>query len=63
VIDQTIGGSLAGPMQADNFDTMTDMIFVLVASVIVALGCWYYLNKVGKEKIVDEMVKDSDFKF
>jgi hypothetical protein len=62
-IDQTIGGSLAGPMQANNFDTMTDMIFVLVASIVVALGSWYYLNKNGKEKIVDEMVKDSDFKF
>jgi hypothetical protein len=36
---------------------------VLVASVIVALGCWYYLNKSGKEKIVNDMVKDSDFKF
>jgi hypothetical protein len=62
-IDQTIGGSLAGPMQANNFDTMTDMIFVLIASVIVALAAWYYLEKNGKEKVVNEMVKDSDFKF
>ncbi len=29
LVDQTMGGSRAGPMQADNFDTMTDMIFVL----------------------------------
>jgi len=63
LIDQTIGGSLAGPMQANNFDTMTDMIFVLIPSLIVALIAWYYLEKNGKEKVVNDMVKDSDFKF
>jgi len=61
-IDQTIGGSLAGPMQANNTDTMTDMIFVLIASIIVALGCYYYLNRNGSEKIVNEMMKDSTIK-
>ncbi|MDD1657650.1 MAG: hypothetical protein LUQ41_04220 [Methanomicrobiales archaeon] len=63
IVDQTIGGSLAGPMQANNFDTMTDMIFVLVPSIIIALGCWYYLDRNGKEKILGNMLKDSTFKF
>jgi len=61
IIDQTIGGSLAGPMQADNFDTMTDMIFVLIPSIIVALGCYYYLKRYGKEPIFHSMVKDSHY--
>jgi hypothetical protein len=38
---------------------MMDMIFVFIPSVIVALGTYYYLKKYGKEKIMDEMVKDS----
>lgn len=63
LIDQTIGGSLAGLMQADNFDTMTDMILVLIPSVLIALCCWYYLERNGKEKIFNEMVKDSNLKF
>jgi hypothetical protein len=62
IIDETIGGSLAGKMQADNFDTMTDMIFVLIPSIVIALIAWYYVNKHGKDKIVDDMVRDSDFK-
>ena len=37
-VDTFFGGSLAGPMQANNTDTMTDMIFVLVASLIVGRG-------------------------
>jgi hypothetical protein len=60
-IDQTIGGSLAGPMQANNFDTMTDMIFVLIASTIVALGSYYYLKRYGKEPIFHNMVKNSTY--
>jgi hypothetical protein len=60
-IDQTIGGSLAGPMQANNFDTMTDMIFVLIASTIVALGSYYYLKRYGKESIFHNMVKNSTY--
>jgi hypothetical protein len=40
---------------------MMDMIFVFLPSVIVALGCYYYLNKNGKEKIMHEMIKDSPF--
>ncbi|MDD1670146.1 MAG: hypothetical protein LUQ67_02340 [Methanomicrobiales archaeon] len=63
IVDQTIGGSLAGPMQANNFDTMTDMIFVLIPSVVIALGCWYYLGRNGKEKILNDMLKDSTIKF
>jgi len=62
-IDQTVGGSLAGPMQANNFDTMTDMIFVLIPSIVVAIGCWYYLEKYGKEKILGDMIKDSIITF
>ena len=61
LVDTFIGGSLAGKMQADNTDTMVDMIFVLVPSIIVALGCYYYLKKNGKEKIMHEMTKDSPF--
>ena len=61
LVDTFLGGSLAGKMQADNTDTMMDMIFVFIPSVIVALGTYYYLNKYGKEKIMHEMVKDSFF--
>ena len=60
-VDTFFGGSLAGPMQANNTDTMTDMIFVLVASLIVAVGCYYYLKRYGKEAIVHDMVKDSPY--
>jgi hypothetical protein len=38
---------------------MMDMLFVLIPSIIVALGTYYYLKKYGKEKIMDEMVRDS----
>jgi len=61
LVDTFLGGSLAGKMQADNTDTMVDMIFVLIPSIIVALGCYYYLHKNGKEKIMHEMTKDSTF--
>ena len=61
LVDIFLGGSLAGKMQADNTDTMMDMIFVFLPSVIVAIGCYYYLNKNGKEKIMHEMIKDSTF--
>ena len=59
LVDTFLGGALAGPMQADNTDTMMDMLFVLIPSIIVALGTYYYLKKYGKEKIMDEMVRDS----
>lgn len=59
LVDTFIGGSLAGKMQVDNTDTMMDMIFVFIPSVIVALGCYYYLNKYGKETIMQGMIKDS----
>ncbi|MDD1654289.1 MAG: hypothetical protein LUO91_01095 [Methanomicrobiales archaeon] len=62
IIDQTIGGSLAGPMQADNTDTMMDMIFVLIPSVIIAIASWYYISKNGKEKIMEDMMKESTYK-
>ena len=60
-VDTFFGGSLAGPMQGSNADTMTDMIFVLVASLIVGVGCYYYLKRYGKEAIVHDMVKDSPY--
>ncbi|MDD1661563.1 MAG: hypothetical protein LUQ49_03770 [Methanomicrobiales archaeon] len=63
LVDQFFGGSLAGKMQADNTDTMTDMIFVMIPSLVIAIIAWYYLEKNGKDKVVDDMVKDSDFKF
>jgi hypothetical protein len=62
VIDQTLGGSLAGKMQADNTDTMMDMIFVLIPSVIIAVASWYYINKNGKEQIMEDMMKESTYK-
>ena len=61
MVDTFFGGSLAGKMQASNTDTMMDMIFVLVPSIIVAVGCYYYLNHYGKENIFHNMVKDSPF--
>ena len=48
-------------MQADNADTMTDMIFVLISSLIVGIGVYIYLKRYGKENIFQDMVKDSTF--
>ncbi len=59
LVDTFLGGSLAGRMQADNTDTMMDMIFVLIPSVIVALACYYYVRKYRKDAIMYEMIKDS----
>jgi hypothetical protein len=53
-IDQTIGGSLAGPMQANNFDTMTDMIFVLIGSVIVAVTAVLWFRTHDKDDVMQE---------
>ena len=61
IVDQLIGGSLAGQMQADNTDTMMDMIFVFIPSVIVALVGYYYVKKYKKESIMHEMTKDSTY--
>jgi hypothetical protein len=61
LVDTFLGGSLAGKMQADNTDTMMDMIFVFIPSLIVALGAYYYVRKYTKEKIIHEMIKDSPF--
>jgi hypothetical protein len=60
-VDTFFGGSAAGLMQANNADTMTDMIFVLISSLIVAIGCYYYLKRYGKENIFHNMVKDSTY--
>ena len=60
-VDTFFGGSLAGPMQANNTDTMSDMIFVFISSVIVGLICYYYVKTKGKEAIMHDMVKDCAF--
>jgi hypothetical protein len=60
-VDQFFGGSLAGPMQANNTDTMSDMIFVLISGVIVALICYTYVKKYGKENIMQEMIGESPY--
>jgi hypothetical protein len=60
-MDTFFGGSLAGLMQPNNADTMTDMIFVLISSIIVAVIVVFYMNRYGKEKIVHDMVKDSPY--
>jgi hypothetical protein len=36
-----------------------EFVSILIPSIIVALGTYYYLKKYGKEKIMDEMVRDS----
>ena len=61
LVDTFLGGSLAGKMQADNTDTMMDMIFVFLPSLIIAIACYYYVRKYKKETIVHEMLKDSTF--
>jgi hypothetical protein len=48
-------------MQADNTDTMMDMIFVFLPSMIIAIACYYYVQKYKKETIVNEMLKDSTY--
>ncbi len=60
-VDTFFGGSLAGPMQANNTDTMTDMIYVFISSVIVGLIVYAYLMRKGKENTVNEMVGESPF--
>jgi hypothetical protein len=60
-VDTFFGGSAAGLMQANNTDTMTDMIFVLISSLIVGIGCYYYLKHYGKKDIFKNMVKDSPY--
>jgi hypothetical protein len=60
-MDMFFGGSAAGLMQPSNADTMTDMIMVLIASLIVGIGCYIYLKRYGKVKIFNDMVKDSHY--
>jgi hypothetical protein len=59
--DTVSGGSPAGAMQADDADTMTDTIFVPVASLIVAAGCSSYPERSGEEAVVDDMVGDGPY--
>lgn len=44
LVDRIFGGSLAGPMQVSLEDTMLDMIFVLVGSVMVATVALIYFR-------------------
>ena len=60
-MDSFFGGSLAGLMQPNNADTMTDMIFVLLSSIIVAVIVYLYMKRLGKETIIHNMVKDSPY--
>ena len=60
-MDTFFGGSAAGLMQANNADTMTDMIFVLISSLVVGIICYYYVKRYGKESIFRDMVKDSTY--
>jgi hypothetical protein len=60
-MDTFFGGSLAGLMQPSNADTMSDMIFVLLSSIIVAIICYFYLNHHGKDTVWHNMVKDSPY--
>jgi hypothetical protein len=43
-IDSLFGGSFAGRMQVDNTDTMLDMIFVLIGSIVVAMTAVLWLR-------------------
>lgn len=51
LIDTFLGGSMAGPMQHGNTDTMLDMIFVLTGSVIVSIFGAFYFRHHRKEDI------------
>jgi hypothetical protein len=52
LVDTFTGGSLAGPMQNSLEDTMLDMMFVLVGSVIVAVIGVVYFHRHRKEEIM-----------
>lgn len=54
-VDLVFGGPLAMPMQNSLQDTMLDMIFVLVGSVVVAVGGIAYLHGHRVEEIEDSM--------
>ena len=53
-IDTFFGGFLAGKMQIDNTDTMLDMIFVLVGSVLVAAVAVLWFRTHNKEDLMKE---------
>lgn len=50
-IDNVFGGSMAGLMQHGLDDTMLDMIFVLIGSIIVSILAVFYFRTHGKEDI------------
>jgi len=60
-VDPFFGGSLAGPMQANNADIISDMIFVFISGVIVALIFYRNVKEYGKENIMREIVNESPF--
>jgi len=53
-IDSLFGGFLAGRMQVDNTDTMLDMIFVLISSVIVATVAVLWFRTHDKDEVLRE---------
>jgi hypothetical protein len=60
-VDTFFGGSATGLMQANNADTMTDMIFVLISSLIVEIGVYIYLKCYGKQTIFGNMADESPY--
>jgi hypothetical protein len=51
LVDIFFGGNLAGPMQVSNTDTMLDMMFVLLGSLIVAFTGIFWFKHHRKEEI------------
>ena len=55
LVDMIFGGSLAGPMQNGLADTMLDMIFVLVGSLMVALVALSYFRNHRVDDLGDSL--------
>jgi hypothetical protein len=56
LVDTFFGGPLTSPMQNSLEDTMLDMVFVMVGSVIVALIGVIYFHKHRKEEIMSLLI-------
>jgi len=55
LVDMIFGGSIGGPMQNGLADTMLDMIFVLVGSVMVALVALSYFRNHRVDDVGDSL--------
>ncbi len=60
LVDMVFRGSLAGPMQNDLYDTMIDMIFVLIGSAAVAILGVVYFQWLSVDDIADSLDAQSD---